>query len=159
MTESGKLGKLGRKIGQITSAWVSKKLNWLTVVQYLVTDILEEIRKIDLFFPFSDLGENIGALIVLCRHIWGTCKYHNLVYGPRSIQENLDILTELCKFTSLQVAWIGCVVRFTGALTTLNNAAMIFKWVIWFLDMLVWHDDVTSQYTRNGFPIKYDFIW
>ena len=25
--------------------------------------------------------------------------------------------------------------------------------------MLVWHDDVTSQYTRNGLPIKYEFIW
>ena len=55
------------------------------------------------------------------------CKYHNLIYGPRSIKENLDILTELCKFTSFQVAWIGCVVTFTGALQTLNNAAMIFK--------------------------------
>ena len=82
------------------------------------------------------------------------CKYHNLIYGPRNIQENLAILTELCKFTSFQVAWIGSVVRFTGALATLNNAAMIFKWLIQFLDMLVWHDDVTSQYTRNRLPIK-----
>ena len=40
------------------------------------------------------------------------CKYHNLIYGPRSIKENLDILNKLCKFTSFQVAWIGCVVRF-----------------------------------------------
>ena len=59
-------------------------------------------------------------------------KYHNLIYGPRSIKENLDILTKLCKFTSFQVAWIGCVVRFSGALPTLNNAAMIFKRLIRF---------------------------
>ena len=56
---------------------------------------------------------------------------------PKVFKKTLAILTELCKFTSFQVAWIGSVVRFTGALATLNNAAMIFKWLIQFLDMLV----------------------
>ena len=85
-------------------------------------------------------------------------KSHNLIYGLRSIQENCEILHNLCKITTLQVTWIGCVVQFTGDLKTMNTTAMIFKQVIKFLDMLVWHDDVTSEFTRNGLPIKYGFI-
>ena len=90
--------------------------------------------------------------------LYDKCEYQDLLYGPRSITDNCCILYELCKIVDLQVVWIGCIVRFTHDMKAINDAVMIFKWVIRFLDMLLLHDDVSSEYTFNGLPIKYEFL-
>ena len=87
--------------------------------------------------------------------MYDKCDYHYLVYGPRSISDNFHILCELFKVVNLQVAWIGCLVRLNNDMKAIKDAVMIFKWIIRFLDMLLWHYDVSSEYTHNRLPIKY----
>ena len=39
-------------------------------------------------------------------------KYHNLINGPRTIQQNLVIFNELCRFISIQIALIAAQLKF-----------------------------------------------
>ena len=85
-------------------------------------------------------------------------EYHYLVYGPRSVTKNCHILREMFKVVKLQVAWTGCTARLNNAMKAKNDAAMIFKRIIKFLDMQLWNFNVSSEYTHNGLPIKYKFM-
>ena len=39
------------------------------------------------------------------------CKYHNLVYGPQTIESNLQIYKTLVKFLDVQLGIMGAMVR------------------------------------------------
>ena len=80
--------------------------------------------------------------------------YHNLVYGPQTIANNCKILTHLINYVSLQIAWICAIAVFDGNLKIQKQITFVFMRVIKFFDHILYHDDITTEYTRNGLPVK-----
>ena len=92
------------------------------------------------------------------KEIYDKSNYHYLVYGSQSTSDNCYTLCELFTVVNLQVAWIGCLVRLNNDMKAMKDAAMIFRWIWRFCDMLLWHYDVLSEYTHNRLPMKYNFM-
>ena len=55
------------------------------------------------------------------------CEYHNLVYGPRSIVQNITISSHLLKFIDLQLAWICVCTRLSNDLKLHKDAAFVYR--------------------------------
>ena len=86
------------------------------------------------------------------------CSYHNLIHRPRSISENREILKSLLKYVDLQVNWLGALVNLNSNVNVQKRIHFVFMRVIKFFDFLIWHDDITSEYTHNGIPVKLNFL-
>ena len=86
------------------------------------------------------------------------CAYHNLIYGPRTVAENKEILHCLLKYIDLQINWIGSIINLNVHVEVQKKIHFVFMHVIKFFDFLIWHNDVTSEYTRNGVPVKLNFL-
>ena len=84
--------------------------------------------------------------------------YHNLIYGPRPIQQNLEMFSELIKFVSLQLAYIQAIVLFRLNIGMQNRITLNLHRLVKFFDRLIWLDYVTESYMRNGLPVKMEFI-
>ena len=84
--------------------------------------------------------------------------YHDLIDGPRPIQQNLQIFSDITKFVSLQLAYIQCIVKFRMNVAMQDKMTFVLHRLVNLFDCVIWLDDVTGKYTRNGLPIKMDFI-
>ena len=72
------------------------------------------------------------------------CDYHNLVYGPRSVVQNMAISSHLLKFIDLQLSWVWVCTQMSNDIKLQNNAMFVYKRVIRNFDRLLWHEDVSS---------------
>ena len=84
--------------------------------------------------------------------------YHNLIYGPRPIQQNLQLFSELIKFVSLQLAYMQATVLFRLNIGMQNRMTLNWHRLFKFFDRVIWLDDVTESHIRNGLPVKMEFI-
>ena len=84
--------------------------------------------------------------------------YHNLIDGPRPIHQNLALFSELIKFISLQLAYIQSIVLFRLNVFMQNQITLNLHRLVKFFDKVIWLDDVTEKYMRNGLPVKMEFV-
>ena len=97
-------------------------------------------------------------------HVYGDsnlCKkfmYHDLIDGPRPIQQNLELFSELIKFVSLQLAYIQSIVLFKLNICMQNQITLNLHRLVKFFYTVIWLRDVTEKYMRNGLPIRMEFI-
>ena len=83
------------------------------------------------------------------------CHYHDLVYGPRPITENVAIFTSLVDFISLQLCYIEAILRFRLNVKMHDTVTRPLHQLIKFFDKIIWDDDNTSTIFHNGVPVKY----
>ena len=86
------------------------------------------------------------------------CSYHNLIHGPRTISKNREILKSLLKYVDLQVNWLAALVNLNSNSNVQKKIHFVFMHVINFFNFLIWHDDITSEYTHNSIPVKLNFL-
>ena len=84
---------------------------------------------------------------------------HNLENGPRKKEENLHLFKELCETITIQLAFIESIIHFKVDINMQNTVAKLIHRTIKFFDCVIWVDDTSSEYTSNGLPIKYNFMW
>ena len=84
--------------------------------------------------------------------------YHSLLYGPHTMATNCHILEHLINYVSIQIAWIHAIAVFDGNLKIQKRITFVFMRVIKFFDHILYFDDITTEYTMNGLPIKLNFI-
>ena len=83
---------------------------------------------------------------------------HNLVHGLRTIKHNINIFEELTYFINIQLAHIYAIVMHKLNSKIQNQIYKLLYRLVKFLDTVQWVDDVSSEYTRNGISMKYDWI-
>ena len=70
----------------------------------------------------------------------------------------MAISSHLLKFIDLQLSWIWVCTQMSNDIKLQNNATFVYKRVIRNFDRLLWHEDVSSQFTFNGISIKYEYM-
>ena len=65
---------------------------------------------------------------------------------------------ELIEFLSLQLAYIHYIVKFKLHVPMQDQVPFLLHWLVKFFDCVIWLDDVTGKYTKNGLAIKMEFI-
>ena len=78
-------------------------------------------------------------------------KYHNLINGPRTIQQNLVIFNELCKFISIQLKFY-LNIKFQDTLTKL-----LFE-LSMFMEKVIWVENSWTEYCVNGKLVKLNWL-
>ena len=71
---------------------------------------------------------------------------------------NCHIFKHLINYVSIQIAWIHAIAVFDGNLKIQKRITFVFMRVIKFFDHILYFDDITTEYTMNGLPIKLNFI-
>ena len=83
---------------------------------------------------------------------------HNIIHGPRKIEENIRLFDKLSEMIYFQLCYIESVVCFKLDINMQNTISRLLHQTIKFWDMVLWVDDTSSKYTMNGLPIKYNFL-
>ena len=85
-------------------------------------------------------------------------KCHNLINGPRTIQQNLHLFKELVSFTQIQMQIIGSLVCFHLKVNFQDKISKLFFWLTTFLHKVIWYDNSTDKEMHNGLPVKLNFL-
>ena len=136
---------------QDTLQIISKRKNYLDQywynLKYFVKSLHAAYRILyKLLFVYGD------------RNVCKKLKFHDLIYGPRPIAQNLAIFSELINFLSLQLAYIHCIVKFKLHVPMQDKVTFLLHQLVKYFDRVIWLDDVTGKYIKNGLPIKMEFI-
>ena len=86
------------------------------------------------------------------------CDYHHLVYGPRKIEENMNIFKHLCNFVSIQVAILRSQVVFSLKVKFHDTVSRLLFRINKFFHTILWNYKSSSEVYRNGVPIKYQWM-
>ena len=83
---------------------------------------------------------------------------HNLIDGPRSINDNICLFKELVMFTQIQTQLIGAQVCFVLKLKFQDTISKLFFRLTKFLHTIIWYDNSTSDVMHDGLPVKMRFL-
>ena len=86
------------------------------------------------------------------------CTYHNLIYGPRPIETNRKILNALLQAIDIQLCLIYSMLKFSLNIKMQDQLSTLLSRSIDFLVRIILYEESWSEYTRNGLPIKYEWI-
>ena len=86
------------------------------------------------------------------------CKYHNLVYGPQTIDSNLQIYKSLVKFLDVQLGSMGAMVRQSSCPKIQDTISLKLQRVIKFMDAILYHKERNINIFCNGILYKLHFI-
>ena len=155
---------------QLESAKDRQLLNERLIQELQDTIQISSTRKTYLHQYWYNLKYHVNSLhaahrllykLLFVYHDSDVCKkfrIHDLIYGSRPINENLVLFSELVNFLLLQLAHIRCIVKFKLHVPMQDKVTFILHRLIKILDHVIWLDDVRGEYTRNGLPIKMEFI-
>ena len=85
-------------------------------------------------------------------------KCHNLINGPRTIQQILQLLKELVSFTQIQMQLIGSLVHFHLKVNFQDIISKLFFQLTTFLHKVIWYDNSIEKEMCNGLPVKLNFL-
>ena len=85
------------------------------------------------------------------------CKYHHLVYGPRTIDCNLQIYKCLVKFLDVQFGIMGAMIRQSSCPKVQDAISLKLHTVIKFFDAILYHEERNTNIFCNGIPHKLHF--
>ena len=83
---------------------------------------------------------------------------HNLIDGPWSIQNNMQLFRELVRFTQIQTQLVSSLVRFNLNPKFQDAISRLFFRLTKFLNMIIWYNNSTSSDMCNGLPVKMNFL-
>ena len=86
------------------------------------------------------------------------CTYHNLIYGPRPIETNRKILDALVQVIDIQLCLIYSMLKFSLNIKMHDQLSTLLSRSIDFLVSITLYEESWSEYTKNGLPIKHDWI-
>ena len=85
-------------------------------------------------------------------------KYHHLVYGPRTIDSNLQIYKSLVKFLDVQLGIMGAMVRQSSCPKIQDAISLKLHRVIKFMDAILYHEERNTNIFCNGILHKLHFL-
>ena len=157
--------------GVLVSIWEKKNLNltMLDKINYFVTEISKKKSTLHLYwYSLKYFVHSLhGGYRLLYKMLWkygnsSMCwknKYHNLMNRPRPIPDNLEIFSDLIKFILIQIGLIGAMVRLSSDINIHNQVNCLLYWLVIVLDKVIWNENSWSEFTLNGLPIKYNWMW
>ena len=86
------------------------------------------------------------------------CKYHHLVYGPRTIDGNLQIYKCLVKFLDVQLGIMGTMVRQSSCPKVQDAISLKLHRVIKFFNAIFYDKERNTNIFCNGIPHKLHFL-
>ena len=86
------------------------------------------------------------------------CAYHNLIYGPRPIEENRRIFNELVGAIDIQLCLIYSLLQFSLNIKFHDQLSRLLSKSIDFLVNIMQYEMSWSEYTRNGLPISFNWM-
>ena len=86
------------------------------------------------------------------------CKYHHLVYGPSTVDSNLQIYKSLVKFLDVQLGIVGAMVRQSSCPKIQDAISLKLHRVIKFMDAILYHEERNTNIFCNGIPHKLHFL-
>ena len=97
-------------------------------------------------------------ILVYGRTMTSKSQLHNLVHGPRPLKDNMKIFEELIDFMTIQLGHIYAIVVHKLDVKMQDTITRLLHRLIKFLDTVIWVNDSSSIYTKNGLPIKYNWL-
>ena len=86
------------------------------------------------------------------------CAYHNLIYGLRPIETNRKILDEMPQAIDIQLCLIYSLLKFSLNIKMHDQLSSLLSRLIDFLVNITLHEESWSEYTKNGLPIKHEWM-
>ena len=85
-------------------------------------------------------------------------EYHSLLQGPRVITQNMELFKHFCHKIDIQIALIRSQVLFSLDVKFQDTLSMLLFHISKFLNNMIWRDNSTTNYMKNGIPVRYNFI-
>ena len=85
-------------------------------------------------------------------------KHHNLIKGPRPIAKNLAIFSDLVAFVDIQICLIVSIIQQSSDIKVQDEIAKISYKLVQYMDKIIWHENSWSLYTKNGLPVRYNWM-
>ena len=86
------------------------------------------------------------------------CTYHNLIYEPGPIETNRKILDAPVQVIDIQLCLIYSMLKFSLNIKMHDQLSTLLSRSIDFLVSITLYEESWSEYTKNGLPIKHDWI-
>ena len=90
--------------------------------------------------------------------MYSRSKYHYLINGPRTIQQNLVIFNELCKFISIQIALIAAQLKFYLNIKFQDTLTKLLFCLSMFMEKVIWVENSWTGYCVNGKLVKLNWL-
>ena len=134
----------------------------------LLDDMREKKKYVQMYWYslkyFVHSTHSIYKLFYKIIKVYGTkemaskCTYHNLIYGPRPIETNRKILNALLEVVDIQLCLIYSMWKFSLNIKMHDQLSTLLSRSVDFLVNITVYEKSWSEYTRNGLPIKYEWI-
>ena len=84
--------------------------------------------------------------------------YHNLIYGPRPVTQNMDIFKHLCKFISIQLDFVGHQIKFSLCVNFQNTLTKLLFHLTQFLERVIKYENACTGIFVDGLPVKLEWL-
>ena len=84
--------------------------------------------------------------------------YHELLHGPRPINQNVTIFHEPCKFVLIQIYLVAAQLRFYLSVPFQDNLTKLLFRLMQFMEKLIWYENSCTGYFVDGVPVKLNWL-
>ena len=84
--------------------------------------------------------------------------YHNLIYGPRPVTQNMEIFKHLCKFISIQLDLVACQLKFFLCVNFQNTLTKLLFCLTQFLEKVIKYENACTGIFVDGLPVKLQWL-